>query len=125
MLTTVYDLRGNVPGRFDYVILSNVLSHLRDPVRALEAIASVLAPGGTAVLAASVVLDSATRPAALFAGDPTRILWWVPTPEGLRGWCSMAGFNDIRDVDSFCLESLRGTPSTALLHVVHAREPAP
>ena len=59
---SVYDLDPAVHGSFDLVFMGSLLLHLRDPVRALDAVRSVC--GGQAVLAESIeLLSTLARPA--------------------------------------------------------------
>lgn len=87
-------------GSFDLVLLVGVLYHLRDPMRALEAVASVTA--GRLILETHVDLALRRRPAAAFypaaelAGDHTN--WWGPNPAAVAGMLRAAGFHDVRKV---------------------------
>jgi SAM-dependent methyltransferase len=119
--STVYDLPRRVRGAFDFVVLSHVLAHLRDPVGALEAVADVLKPDGVAVIAASIESGSPEISAALFVGSAEEICWWIPTAAGLDRWCRMAGLDSVVPVGQFRLETLRGPKSIAMIRVVHAR----
>jgi tRNA (mo5U34)-methyltransferase len=121
VLSTVYDLPRKVEGKFDLVLFSHVIAHVRDPVLALEAIRDVLAPDGVAVIAASVLMSPRSIPEARFMGDVEGICWWVPSPEGLEAWCRMAGFSRVAPLGHFQLETLRGPKSVAQILVVHAR----
>jgi 2-polyprenyl-3-methyl-5-hydroxy-6-metoxy-1,4-benzoquinol methylase len=62
----VFDLEGDIPEeltslRFDAVILSHVLEHLRDPAAILEKFAKLLLPGGCAIIAVPNTLSWAMR----------------------------------------------------------------
>jgi tRNA (mo5U34)-methyltransferase len=87
-------------GTFDLVLLVGVLYHLRDPLRALEAVASVT--GGTLILETHVDLALHRRPAAAFypalelAGDHTN--WWGPNAAAVEGMLRAVGFDDVRKV---------------------------
>lgn len=90
-LMNVYDLSAEALGRFDLVLFLGVVYHLRDPVRALDAIRSVCRPGALVVVEsvcepppaadASVPLWRFSRGDA-FRGDGTTK--WVPTVAGLE-----------------------------------------
>jgi tRNA (mo5U34)-methyltransferase len=90
---SVYELDPAVHGRFDVVFLGALLLHLRDPVRALDAIRGVC--GGELVVAESVELFSSLlrprTPTARLEGldEPW---WWQPNVAGLRRMVASAGF---------------------------------
>ena len=93
MEINIYDLSPDRVGTFDVVVCGSLLLHLRDPVRALEAIHSVC--GGHFLSAEQVnPLLSAVhrkRPVALFsAGERGR--WWVPNAAGHRRLLQAGGF---------------------------------
>ncbi len=48
---SVYDLDPEAVGKFDVVLMSDLLLHLRDPMRALERVYSVVRDGGHAIIA--------------------------------------------------------------------------
>src|SRR2546428_4633883 len=74
----VMDLRADTIGTFDLVLFLGVLYHLRDPVTAIERVASVT--GGRLILETEVGLRWLRRPAAEFF--PTTELKADPT-----NWC--------------------------------------
>jgi tRNA (mo5U34)-methyltransferase len=90
---SVYDLDPAAVGEFDVVVCGSLLLHLKDPVRALEAIRSVCSG---AFLSAEQVdpvlsLSSPGRPAGWFrAGHNTQ--WWIPNVAGHRALVESAGF---------------------------------
>jgi 2-polyprenyl-3-methyl-5-hydroxy-6-metoxy-1,4-benzoquinol methylase len=62
----VFDIEGDIPEdlrslKFDAVILSHVLEHLRDPATILEKFAKLLLPGGCAIVAVPNTLSWAMR----------------------------------------------------------------
>ncbi|MEX0663968.1 MAG: DUF1698 domain-containing protein [Acidimicrobiia bacterium] len=83
-------------GTFDLVLFLGVLYHLRDPITALERVASVT--GDRLVLETHVDLLGVRRPAAAFYpgtelyGDATN--WWGPNLPALLGMLRVAGFDD-------------------------------
>jgi tRNA (mo5U34)-methyltransferase len=89
----VYDLRPEELGEFDVVVCGSLLLHLRDPVRALEAIRGVCR--GAFVSAEEVdprlSLLSPRRPAARFRGGD-RVQWWIPNVAGHVRMVEAAGF---------------------------------
>ena len=84
-------------GTFDLVLFAGVLYHVRDPMRALEAVASVT--NGHVLLETHVDLVLKRKPAAAFyparelGGDHTN--WWGPNPAAVRGMLEAAGFTDV------------------------------
>ena len=90
---SVYDLDPAVDGEFDVVLCGSLLLHLRDPVRALEAIRGVCA--GSFLSAEQVdprlTLLSPRRPAARFRGGDS-VQWWVPNAAAHRAMVESAGF---------------------------------
>jgi tRNA (mo5U34)-methyltransferase len=90
---SVYDLDPAADGRFDVVVCGSLLLHLRDPVRALEAIRGVCS--GTFLSAEQIdtrlSLVARRRPAATFRGGES-VQWWIPNAAGHRKMIETAGF---------------------------------
>jgi tRNA (mo5U34)-methyltransferase len=90
---SVYDLDPAHDGHFEVVVCGALLLHLRDPVRALEAIRSVCT--GSFVSAEQVdvrlTMLSRRRPAASFRGGD-RVQWWIPNAAAHRALLESAGF---------------------------------
>jgi tRNA (mo5U34)-methyltransferase len=90
----VMDLSPERIGMFDVVLFLGVLYHLRDPLAALERVASVTA--GTLILETVVDQVGVSRPVAAFYpdrelnNDPTN--WWGPNPAAVIGMLRAAGF---------------------------------
>jgi tRNA (mo5U34)-methyltransferase len=80
---SVYDLDPEAVGRFDFVYVGSILLHLRDPVRAIERVASVCAGEALFVDAIDLPLTLAAggRPAAVLDGRG-RPWWWRPNVAG-------------------------------------------
>ncbi len=88
---SVYDLDPERHGRFDLVYLGSLLLHLRDPVRALEAVRTVTAGRLIVVDAVGATLSLAPFPlASLHAME--RPVWWKPNLRGLARMVQSAGF---------------------------------
>jgi tRNA (mo5U34)-methyltransferase len=93
----VEDLNPDRLGMFDLVLFAGVLYHVRDPLRALEAVASVTK--GHLMLETHVDLVLKRKPAAAFypgtelGGDHTN--WWGPNPAAVEGMLRAAGFTDV------------------------------
>ena len=89
---SVYDLDPSNDGRFDVVFCGALLLHLRDPVRALEAIRDVCRGALVLVETIDPLIDLvATRvPAARFHPDWDQ--WWRVNSAGLVEMVQTAGF---------------------------------
>lgn len=108
----VEELSPDVDGRFDLVLFLNVLYHLRNPMLALDRIASVTAPGGLLVLKTYFRTDVRVWvkgrclgfdvdrrpkwwyfPGSELAGDPTN--WFAPNRTALEGLLEATGWESI------------------------------
>jgi len=90
---SVYDLDPKELGRFDVVVAGSLLLHLRDPLRALEAIRGVC--DGQFLSAEAVKLGLSLlgrRPLAQLDGSDERVQWWIPSVAGHRRMLFAAGF---------------------------------
>lgn len=87
-------------GMFDVVLLLGVLYHLKNPLAALERVASMTRE--LLVLETVVDMVGVRRPVAAFYpndelnGDPTN--WWGPNPPAVEGMLRSVGFARIRRV---------------------------
>jgi SAM-dependent methyltransferase len=99
----VYDLRPEEVGVFDVVVCGSLLLHLRDPVRALEAIRSVCDGWFMSVEAISLLLSLAfrRRPAASLCGDDNECQWWTANRAGHRRMVEAAGFRVVEETPAF------------------------
>ena len=90
---SVYDLDPETVGQFDVVYLGSLLIHLRDPVRALEAVRSVCS--GRLILVDGVdpllSLLVPKTPVARLDGRG-RPWWWHSNPAGVARMVEAAGF---------------------------------
>ncbi|HWH28663.1 MAG TPA: methyltransferase domain-containing protein [Mycobacteriales bacterium] len=96
----VYDLTADkIDGPVDLAFIGAMLLHLRDPVGALEAVRSVLEPGGRLVLFEPVdrQLSRKKEPLARFLQGHTIWTWWLPNAACLRDWVTTAGFTDLTE----------------------------
>jgi SAM-dependent methyltransferase len=101
VICNVYDVNADaVGGPIDFAFLGALLLHLRDPVRALEAIKGTLRPGGTLRVLECVSLRETLRaPRTPLAGfEPLRydFNWWRPNAAGLLAYLRSCGFEDVR-----------------------------
>ena len=101
----IFELSPERVGAFDIVLLLGVLYHLRDPLLALEHVASVTKE--LLIVATEADMLYARRPAAAFYPraaafyprdelhkDPTN--WWGPNPAALRGMLKSVGFGHVQ-----------------------------
>jgi len=89
----IYDLSPDRVGTFDVVTCGSLLLHLRDPIRALEAIRSVC----TGVFVSSETLDTWLTllrrvPVARFQGKGKLCQWWNVNAAAHVRWLESAGF---------------------------------
>ena len=98
MQMSAYDLSPDAVGEFDVVVCGALLLHLRDPVRALEAMRSVCK--GELLLSNQVALKLSLfrrMPVAVFEGATDLGQWWLPNALGNRRLAESAGFAVERD----------------------------
>jgi len=97
----VYDLTPDaIGGPVDLAFNGATLTHLRDPVRALERIHDALAPGGELLsfepFSVRLTLRARRRPSAEFRAASTDYTWWLPNLAGIAAWLRAAAFVDVR-----------------------------
>ncbi len=109
----VYDLSPEAIGTFDVVVCGSMLLHLRDPVRALEAIRSVCSAWLLSIDAVSLKLSvlHPRRPTAELAIDDRRCQWWTANAAGHRRMIEMAGFEVTTSLRPFCEPFGAGHPA--------------
>ncbi|MEY2472083.1 MAG: tRNA (mo5U34)-methyltransferase [Actinomycetota bacterium] len=104
---SVYDLDPTVDGMFDFVFISDVLLHLRDPQTAIERAYSVCR--GELVIADVYSPDLeglGNVPAAQFLAPGE--VWWYMNVACLRQMMIVAGFEPVTEVRRFILDSMSG-----------------
>ncbi|WP_249010130.1 methyltransferase domain-containing protein [Conexibacter sp. DBS9H8] len=88
--------------RFDLAFLGALLLHLRDPIRALENIRSVLVPGGRLIMLEAISLTETVRaprtPLARFDTAANAFNWWLPNVAALHDYLWAAGFVEIERI---------------------------
>ncbi|HWF53991.1 MAG TPA: class I SAM-dependent methyltransferase [Solirubrobacteraceae bacterium] len=91
---STYHLAPDTIGEFDVVVCGSLMLHLRDPVRALEAIRSVCTGQFLSIEEISLPLTLALsrRPVAEMRFDERRCQWWVANLAGHRRMLEIAGF---------------------------------
>lgn len=88
---SIYELDPGEHGEYDLVYLGSLLLHLRDPVKALEAVRSVCRGTLVAVDAISLSLSLLPLPVAHLDGI-ARPYWWKPNTRGFARMLRSAGF---------------------------------
>ena len=125
VVCNVYDLTEDaIDGPVDFVFNGATMTHLRDPVRALERVHAVL--GGTRPelrsyepFSVPLTLRSPRRPSAEFRAHVSDYTWWLPNLAAIAAWLRAARFQEIRRV------SLTRPPSTEpTRYVAYACRPA-
>jgi tRNA (mo5U34)-methyltransferase len=114
-----------VGGPFDHVVLSDLLLHVRDPVGALEAVRTVIAPGGRLLVAEEVnirlSIASPRRAAAKLQTGWTDYGWWQANVAGLWQWLHQAGFT----IEKRAFYTLNAKGAMRRLHVAYEVTPDP
>jgi SAM-dependent methyltransferase len=99
--SSIYELSvERLGGAVDFALIGDLLIHLRDPVRGLERVNDVLAPGGRLLLMEEVNLPmTLLRPRAAWASFQARATdynWWQGNLRCLTDFLALAGFGEIR-----------------------------
>ncbi len=93
---SIYDLDPADLGTFDVVIVGSLLVHLRDPVRALDAVRRMVAPGGRFLsieyLHPPVNVLGRGRPLFELRGETSDFQWWLASDRGLQQLLKVSGF---------------------------------
>ena len=92
--TSIYDLDPDVIGRFDVVVCGSLLLHLREPVRALEAVRSVCDGWllSSEQIELGLTLLSRRRPLFRLDGSGKNCQWWLGNGAGHERMLWSAGF---------------------------------
>ncbi|WP_205698092.1 bifunctional 2-polyprenyl-6-hydroxyphenol methylase/3-demethylubiquinol 3-O-methyltransferase UbiG [Conexibacter sp. SYSU D00693] len=95
---SVYHLSPEEVGTFDVVVCGSLMLHLRDPVRALEAIRSVCTGEFMSLeeISLGMTLRHPRRPVAELRFDDELCQWWVVNTAGHRRMVEAAGFEVLR-----------------------------
>lgn len=110
--TSVYDLHPEpLGGRFDYAVLGALLLHLRDPVRGLDHVRSVLRDDGRLLLVepfdAALTLYPPRRPRAELQAVASDFNWWRGNLACLKSWLTLAGFGPAERKKIFRLKAVK------------------
>ena len=102
---SAYDLSPDSAGEFDVVVCGSLLLHLRDPLRALEAIRSVCRGQFLCTNQIDVRLTVVGRglPLARLYGMSDVCQWWVPNPAGHRHMIESSAFAIERETRPYAI----------------------
>ena len=104
---SIYDLDPAVVGTFDVVVLGSLLLHLRDPLRALEAVRSLVAPEGRFLSVEQIevwlTLAAPRRPIYTLQGSGPDCQWFNSNAAGHRRMLFAAGFEVVERSKPFVL----------------------
>jgi tRNA (mo5U34)-methyltransferase len=91
---SIYDLDPANVGRFDVVVCSSLLLHLRDPIRALEAVRSICTGDFMSFEPIDLRLTAVHRRMAVarFDGSGLNCQWWTPNGAAQYRMMTSAGF---------------------------------
>ena len=93
-------------GQFDWVIFGSLMTHLRDPMLALENVR--LLTKGRAVVVSSY-LPGATSPSLQWIKTPRPFDWWVPSKPLVPEMLGSVGFRRVEEIGDFTLVPADGT----------------
>jgi tRNA (mo5U34)-methyltransferase len=116
---SVYDLSPETVGEFDVAVMGSLMLHLRDPVRALEAIRSVTREWflSAELLRIRATLRNPRRPVALLDADQGLVQWWHPNLAAHRRMIWAAGFKREKQSRPYVIRLGEGHPTeTTLKH---------
>jgi tRNA (mo5U34)-methyltransferase len=110
---SAYHLNPEALGTFDVVLCGSLMLHLRDPVRALEAIRSVCGGWFLSIEEVSLTLGLSfpRRAMAEMRFDEELCQWWVANPAGHRRMAEIAGFEVVRTLRPYREPFGTGHPS--------------
>ncbi|HUX86873.1 MAG TPA: methyltransferase domain-containing protein [Chloroflexota bacterium] len=109
---SVYELSPETIGTFDYVFMSDLLLHLREPLRALEALWTVTK--GDLIIAdtydAELESSGATNSMRFLLGldDYSGCFWWSFTSTVLDVMLRVARFQDVQKIAQFDMKTRKG-----------------
>ncbi len=100
----IYDVDPDEFGTFDLVVVGSLLVHLRDPVRALEAVRRVTRGALLSIDYVHPPVNFLARRRPLFElrGESADFQWWLASDAGLRRLLHIAGFK-VEEVSKYFL----------------------
>jgi SAM-dependent methyltransferase len=100
---SVYDLTPERVGTFDVVVCGSLLLHLRDPLRALEAVRGVCSGKFLSNEEVRVGIGRRGRPVAELDGTSDLCQWWVPSPAAHLQMLRATGFEVEQSTGAYCI----------------------
>lgn len=118
---SIYDLDPADIGTFDLVVCGSLLVHLRDPVRALDAVRRVTTGSFLSIdyVHAPLNLLSRRRPIFELRGKGKDFQWWLASDAGFRHLLDVAGFQVERSSKPFLLRPGRPEPALGARSRLH------
>jgi SAM-dependent methyltransferase len=116
VICNVYDVEPDViGGPVELAFNGTTMTHLRDPVGALERIRETLVPGGEVIclepISGWLSLRAPRRPAAAFRAHNTEYTWWEPNLSTIYAWLVAAEYTDVRRIALMRPKSSERRPS--------------
>ena len=111
---SIYDLSPEALGTFDIVVCGSLLLHLRDPLRALDAVRSVCTQrflSAETIRPGLGLLHRRRAVAELRGGKDGQ--WWIPNPAGHRRMLVAAGFEIEKASRPYAIPFGPGHPASA------------
>jgi tRNA (mo5U34)-methyltransferase len=112
---SVYDLSPETVGEFDAVVCGTLLLHLREPLRALEAIRSVCRGEFlcTNQIELGLTVLHPRRAVARIDGTSRVVQWWLPNAAGHRQMLRASGFELVRESGLYAVRFGSAHPPSA------------
>lgn len=107
----IYDLKPEKVGKFDVILISQLLLRLRDPQTAIENMFSVTNEKGFAIIAEPYDpdLEALHRPVSEFLGTSLMGIWWRHSAKSMVKMMQTAGFDPVEEVSRFKASNREGT----------------
>jgi tRNA (mo5U34)-methyltransferase len=104
-ICSVYDLGPEKLGMFDVAFCSDLLLHLRDPLKAIENVWRVVNQFAIFADVYEPELEAVDAPVTEFAMADTTAMWWRPNSRCLTRMMQVARFSRIEEVSRFQLDT--------------------
>ncbi len=107
-VVSVYDLSPERLGKFDVVLISQLLLRLRDPQTVIENMFTVTRDCAIVAEPYDPDLEALDRPVSEFTGTTVMGIWWRHSIKSMRKMMEIAGFQPIEEVSRFEVENRAG-----------------
>ncbi|MFQ5472357.1 MAG: class I SAM-dependent methyltransferase [Dehalococcoidia bacterium] len=104
-ICSVYDLGPEKFGMFDVAFCSDLLLHLRDPLKAIENVWRVVKQYAIFADVYQPELENLGAPLIEFAVKPPIAMWWRPNSRCLKDMMKVARFSRIEEISRFQLNT--------------------